>query len=68
MDLGEIWSCVQMLGRRLATVIDVFRGSDPYLRSNANMGKYILKGSDDGVMHFEESCFWTLTIVQCFFL
>jgi hypothetical protein len=26
----------------------------------------ILKGSDDGVMHFEESCFWTLSIVQCF--
>jgi hypothetical protein len=28
--------------------------------------KSILKGSDDGVMHFEESCFWTLSIVQCF--
>jgi hypothetical protein len=27
----------------------------------------IMKGSDDGVMHFEESCFWTLSIVQCFF-
>jgi hypothetical protein len=26
-----------------------------------------LKGSDDGVMHFEESCFWTLSIIQCFF-
>jgi hypothetical protein len=30
--------------------------------------KYILKGSDDGVMHFEESCFWTLSTLQCFFL
>jgi hypothetical protein len=28
----------------------------------------ILKGSDDSVMHFEESCFWTLSIVQCFSL
>jgi hypothetical protein len=27
----------------------------------------ILKGSEDGVMHFEESCFWTLSIIQCFF-
>jgi hypothetical protein len=26
----------------------------------------ILKGSDDAVMHFEESCFRTLSIVQCF--
>jgi hypothetical protein len=29
--------------------------------------KSILKGSDDVVMHFEESCFRTLSIVQCFF-
>jgi hypothetical protein len=28
---------------------------------------YILKGSDDGEMHFEESCFRTLSIVQCFY-
>jgi hypothetical protein len=28
----------------------------------------ILKGSDDCVMHFEESCFRTLSIVQCFSL
>jgi hypothetical protein len=27
----------------------------------------ILKGSENGVMHFEESCFWTLSIVQSFF-
>jgi hypothetical protein len=27
---------------------------------------FILKGSDDGVMHFEESCFTTSSIVQCF--
>jgi hypothetical protein len=25
-----------------------------------------LKGSDDGVLHLEKSCFWTLSIVQCF--
>jgi hypothetical protein len=30
--------------------------------------KSILKGSDDGVMHFEESFFGTLPIVQCFSL
>jgi hypothetical protein len=29
--------------------------------------KCIMKGFDDGVMHFEEYCFWTLYIVQCFF-
>jgi hypothetical protein len=29
--------------------------------------KLILKSSDDGVLlHFKESCFWTLSIVQCF--
>jgi hypothetical protein len=28
----------------------------------------VLKGSDDGVMHFEESLFMTLSIVQCFSL
>jgi hypothetical protein len=27
----------------------------------------VLKGSDDGVVHLEESCFWTLSIVQRFF-
>jgi hypothetical protein len=26
----------------------------------------VLKGSDDGVVHLEESCFWTLSIVQRF--
>jgi hypothetical protein len=26
----------------------------------------VLKGSDDGVLHLEESCFWTLSII-CFF-
>jgi hypothetical protein len=31
------------------------------------MNLSILKGFDDGVMHFEESCFRTLSIVQCFF-
>jgi hypothetical protein len=31
------------------------------------LGSSILKGSDDGVMHFEKSCFRTLSIVQCFF-
>jgi hypothetical protein len=25
------------------------------------MGTTILKGSDDGVMHIEESCFWTIS-------
>jgi hypothetical protein len=30
--------------------------------------KSILKGSDDGVMPFEESYFWALSIVQCFSL
>jgi hypothetical protein len=25
--------------------------------------KSIMKGSDGGVMHIEESCFWTITIV-----
>jgi hypothetical protein len=28
---------------------------------------FILKGSDDGVMHLEESCFRTLSIVHVFF-
>jgi hypothetical protein len=28
----------------------------------------ILKGSDDGVMHFEAAFFTTLSIVQCFSL
>jgi hypothetical protein len=32
-----------------------------------SLGSSILKGSDDGVMHFEKSCFRTLSIVQCFF-
>jgi hypothetical protein len=31
------------------------------------LGVSVLKGSDDGVMHVEESCFRTLSIVQCFF-
>jgi hypothetical protein len=30
--------------------------------------KSIMKGSDDGVMHFKESCYRTLSIVQCFSL
>jgi hypothetical protein len=29
-------------------------------------GDSFLKGSDDGVMHFEESCIRILSIVQCF--
>jgi hypothetical protein len=29
-----------------------------------DLRKSVLKGSDDGVMHFEESCFWTLSIIQ----
>jgi hypothetical protein len=33
-----------------------------------NNNNYILKGSDDGAMHFEESCFTTSSIVQCFSL
>jgi hypothetical protein len=32
----------------------------------SNKSRSILKGSDDGVMHFEECCFRTLSIVQCF--
>jgi len=32
------------------------------------LGVSVLKGSDDGVMHVEESCFRTLSIVQCFSL
>jgi hypothetical protein len=28
--------------------------------------KSIMKGSDGGVMHIEESWFWTISIVQCF--
>jgi hypothetical protein len=31
-------------------------------------GESILNGSDDGVVLFEESCFRTLSIVQCFSL
>jgi hypothetical protein len=31
-----------------------------------NYFRFILKGSDDGVMYFEESSFWTLSIVQGF--
>jgi hypothetical protein len=27
----------------------------------------VLKGFDDAVMRFEESCFWTVSIVECFF-
>jgi hypothetical protein len=26
----------------------------------------ILKGSDDGVLYLEESCCWTLSIIECF--
>jgi hypothetical protein len=37
------------------------------VQPNDDQFKSILNGSDDGVMHFEESCFWTLSIVQCFF-
>jgi hypothetical protein len=33
-----------------------------------NQSQTILKGSDDGAMHFEESCFRPLSIVQCFAL
>jgi hypothetical protein len=38
--------------------------------SSESMGNQnaFLKGSDDGVFHFRESCLWTLSIVQCFFL
>jgi hypothetical protein len=31
-------------------------------------GKPIMKGSDDSVMYFEESCFRTLSVVQYFSL
>jgi hypothetical protein len=34
----------------------------------ASLNHRTLMGSDDGVMNFEESCFWTLSIVQWFFL
>jgi hypothetical protein len=34
----------------------------------ASLNHWTLKGFDDGVMHFEESCFWTLSIFQCFFI
>jgi hypothetical protein len=35
--------------------------------SSPSRKESILKGSDDGVMHFEESCFRALSIVQCSF-
>jgi hypothetical protein len=38
--------------------------SGAFWLTNKKLFKSILKGSDDGVKHFEESCFRTLSIVQ----
>jgi hypothetical protein len=56
----EIGECTQSCVALIEKTAD---GVSPLLQP-----LFILKVSDDGLMHFEESCFRTLSIVQCFSL
>jgi hypothetical protein len=51
-------------GHSISRALDGIRAGHS---TNTNQ-ESILRGSDDGVMHFEESCFRTSSIVQCFSL
>jgi hypothetical protein len=51
----------------VSTVGGVFRNNYHFIKF-LYISVSVLKGSDDGVIHFKESCFTTLFIVQCFSL
>jgi hypothetical protein len=59
---AELWLEFVVVKRHL------FSDSHHVASNEEVKSKSMLKGSDDGVMHIEESCFRTLSIVQCFSL
>jgi hypothetical protein len=66
MDKGPIGGPVPQVSPRARSTTEdaIISATTVYVMCIKNT--FILKGSDDGVMHFEESCFRTSSIVQYF--